>query len=1529
MSTSPIIITPSTSVVLVNTGDYAGNPVVLLPNLAGPGALGRIITIRDNDGGSVDPAKSIYLSTTGGARFQSELSTVTLSTIRISQPYGFITITPRLTDTSGNTNYGLMNVYAFPEASPAAYINTFNANFAYLSTLSTINLAVSQDTVINGNLIVGGGITYVTPGNTTLDIGSVNTNVISAATILNSNFYGVNAAVSTINTSTFVVRDTGSILLPNADSWSAAGPYSGEVDPNSLTLGNPGAGGGAQIGLSSNFFGIRAFTSFDTPSIVYSTNVVMRDRNVAINPKDISIGIDGNTFPDYRLFVNGSTRLSNEGCNNNIILLKQNATGTCNIEVNQFGASGSNFRIDTSGSITEGFFGNNFSQQYKWLSVTKGGSVQFWTASNTTTDTTARVTIDNVGRVGIATTTPAFTLDVSGSSRIGSISTIQISTNSVNGALANIDAMSTNLIRTGDGSVGIPSFSFGSDTNTGLYRPGADTIGVTTGGAERARIDSAGNVGIRTTNPGYTLDVNGSFSASTINYAKFYTSTVYVGNDNSNANTIRFRGTRDDDAGTENYSQTVIGERIFEAPEKSELLLFKGNDTLVSGGEDRIRFFSAYHQFDLTYNNYITWPQNADPPTPQYPRALTIRPIDTTSGGFGKGSGIGVNGINPSYPVDVSGELRTSGTARLGSYVAQTLIGYDGSAYMVLGRGRSDGGGPSYIDFNVTDTSTQGARIIRNTTVNGTFDITNIGTGSLRFGTNNIPDRMVMDSAGRVGINTASPNYTLDVSGTIMARQSIYVGGDAGKNGAQIFMSGGGSLDSNYNFTVIESRSYNGQDQTELLLFKGNDANVSSGPDRIRLRAGQICFDTYEGFGIDSRTTENIRMVINSNGYVGINNTTPIAPMMISKNSTANINSWGQDNNPSQLLLTDANTNSYNRLAIGYNTVNDIAAIQSIHSLLGAKNLLINPNGGNIGIGITETPGYTLDVGGKINIQNSGTNRLIFSDNNNDNKISLYGGDTTSGAYMGFGVAAGILRYNVPNTDSHVFYKNGTTELMRIDSAGNVGIGCNAPSVKLDVSGNTKITGNLTVSQTNAGGLWVAVGSGTNHSIATSYDGINWTGQGDTIFTIGYKVAYNGILWVAVGSGPNTVAYSYDGFNWTGLGLSVFNSAGSGIAWNGSLWVAVGNDSTDSIATSPDGIHWTKRTGKTIFSFYGNNVAWNGSLWIAVGWGTNTIAYSYNGTNWTGIGAPILVNIARDIAWNGSLWVAVGNGNPRPDGSRVTIATSENGVTWYENTTTAFSTGYSIAWNGSLWVAGGQAGANTLAYSYDGLTWIPLGKTLFNGTVHGISWNGSLWVAVGETNNTIAYSSDGINWTSVGTSPFNSFGLGVAYSNKITPQIVSNSLSIYTQKVPYYLDGSNNIFSYPDNLTINSKLRINGDLIYKSLLAYACRAWVNFSATGGVVVLLGQGNVSSVSRNDVGDFTLTFSQNMPDANYSIVGCAPSDSIGNGTSVIALAADNSTSGVAKLKTTSQVRILCSSSDTVIMLDGINISIAIFR
>lgn len=52
--------------------------------------------------------------------------------------------------------------------------------------------------------------------------------------------------------------------------------------------------------------------------------------------------------------------------------------------------------------------------------------------------------------------------------------------------------VATALTNVGNGAVGTPSVAFGSDTNTGLYRVGADELGLAAGGALQASVDTSG-----------------------------------------------------------------------------------------------------------------------------------------------------------------------------------------------------------------------------------------------------------------------------------------------------------------------------------------------------------------------------------------------------------------------------------------------------------------------------------------------------------------------------------------------------------------------------------------------------------------------------------------------------------------------------------------------------------------------------------------------------------------------------------------------------------------------------------------------------------------------------------------------------------------------------------------------------------------------------------------------------------------------------------------------------------------------------
>lgn len=63
--------------------------------------------------------------------------------------------------------------------------------------------------------------------------------------------------------------------------------------------------------------------------------------------------------------------------------------------------------------------------------------------------------------------------------------------------------------------------------------------------------------------------------------------------------------------------------------------------------------------------------------------------------------------------------------------------------------------------------------------------------------------------------------------------------------------------------------------------------------------------------------------------------------------------------------------------------------------------------------------------------------------------------------------------------------------------------------------------------------------------------------------------------------------------------------------------------------------------------------------------------------------------------------------------------------------------------------------------------------------------------------------------------------------------------------------------------SIESNLNVTG-----SAPMYACRAWVNFNGTG-TVSIRDSGNVSSITDNGTGDYTVNFTTAMPDANYAV------------------------------------------------------------
>ena len=102
---------------------------------------------------------------------------------------------------------------------------------------------------------------------------------------------------------------------------------------------------------------------------------------------------------------------------------------------------------------------------------------------------------------------------------------------------------------------------------------------------------------------------------------------------------------------------------------------------------------------------------------------------------------------------------------------------------------------------------------------------------------------------------------------------------------------------------------------------------------------------------------------------------------------------------------------------------------------------------------------------------------------------------------------------------------------------------------------------------------------------------------------------------------------------------------------------------------------------------------------------------------------------------------------------------------------------------------------------------------------------------------------------------------------------------------------------------------------------YMCRAWVNFNGATGAI--RASGNVSSVTRTGVGDYTVNFTTAMPDANYSasITWRTAGQAVGGS------AIQNASAPT--VIATGSVRISLSNSSSAAMSDGDVVAVAIFR
>jgi hypothetical protein len=257
----------------------------------------------------------------------------------------------------------------------------------------------------------------------------------------------------------------------------------------------------------------------------------------------------------------------------------------------------------------------------------------------------------------------------------------------------------------------------------------------------------------------------------------------------------------------------------------------------------------------------------------------------------------------------------------------------------------------------------------------------------------------------------------------------------------------------------------------------------------------------------------DIKMSIDNDGNVGIGSVTPSYKLHVMGNgyfsSTLQVNSNITLSGGGDVIINDSDGtgtfNSFMDSGIGYIRIDDGGSANgklNINSGL----LYVGASGGNVGIGST-SPGYKLDVNGTLNvsgtstlatisatgtINNTATNALNII--NNNGYISIYNnaGTTRTGYLQGNTASSVILS---AENGAILRFDVASSERVRIDTSGNVGIGTTSAGRKLDVEGIVRTRG-----ASGTGGFEIsAASSGTAKwriewdSASDSLD-FNWVG---------------------------------------------------------------------------------------------------------------------------------------------------------------------------------------------------------------------------------------------------------------------------------------------------------------------------------------------------------------------------------------------------------------------------------------------------
>jgi hypothetical protein len=363
-----------------------------------------------------------------------------------------------------------------------------------------------------------------------------------------------------------------------------------------------------------------------------------------------------------------------------------------------------------SGAVSTVYFGSpsNISGGIKRIAYDRAsGSMNF--IGGTVASPSTQMTLDSNGALGIGTPTPGVKLEVVQNQ--ATYSYFDFYNTTANGGVV-FRQIYRNIANTGNATVDFAKLIGGgfalnnTDTNAANFT----SFGV--GASERMRITSAGDVGIGTSSPGSRLDV-GAGGNLLLSGASTGDQFIKVGSGRS-GNGFSYI----DIQGDTTYSNGLRLIRTNGGANTSSNIEHRGTGEL----------------------QLIT----------QEAGAITFLTTATERMRITSAGDVGIGTTSPGNKLTVNGD------ASFGSSIYTGTGASTGDCKIELGSERSAAGN-AYIDFHALAGQDYNGRIIRLSGTNGSFEITNAGTGAMTFSTNN-GERMRIDGSGAFLVGTTGGN---------------------------------------------------------------------------------------------------------------------------------------------------------------------------------------------------------------------------------------------------------------------------------------------------------------------------------------------------------------------------------------------------------------------------------------------------------------------------------------------------------------------------------------------------------------------------------------------------------------------------------------------------------------------------------------------------------------------------------------------------------------------------------------------------